>query len=98
MSVSVEQGSSFAVVRLRGELDASTAPTAEDAIDGASAVNGEVVLDLASVFFLDSVGLALLIAACTRGEVQVLRDVSAPVLRIMDRAGVTGLFELIRSG
>lgn len=82
------------VVELGGELDVSTTPVLRqrltDLIDGQGNLN--VVLDLAGVSFVDSVGIGLIIGAHRRlrekGGTLVLRSPSRQVISVLD---VTGL-------
>jgi anti-anti-sigma factor len=65
--VSVERTADGVVLRARGELDLSTAPTLEhalDSLDGAS----EALLEMSEVSFMDSSGLRLLIIAAERAR------------------------------
>ena len=58
----VEERSKGTVVFASGEIDLSTAPALHDALLSASRASARVVLDLTDVTFLDSSGLAVLIA------------------------------------
>ncbi len=52
------------VLTIRGELDAATAPTVLDEIEGLTVAGGQLlVVDLAAVSFCDSSGISALIAA-----------------------------------
>ena len=63
----VEERSQGAVVVACGEIDLSTAPALHEAMLSASRASARVVLDLPDVTFLDSSGLAVLIAVLKSG-------------------------------
>jgi anti-anti-sigma factor len=83
------------VITVTGEVDMGTSPRVWDAILSRSSSPPEVVLDLAGVSFLDSAGLAVLIRGhhhmTAQGGRLVLRNVSRPVGRTIDIAGLTKL-------
>lgn len=88
-----------AVVAMRGEIDAVAIPSLsgclEDAIDSG---HRQVVLDMADVSFIDSVGLAAIVAANKRmatcsGTLSVRRP-SAHVRKLLDITGLTGFVPL----
>ena len=74
---------------LAGEIDAHTAPALAAAIDG---LDGDVVLDLAGVDFVDSSGLRVLIDAHQsvdqRGDALSLENPSTAVRRLLEISGV----------
>ena len=83
-----------ALLRLEGELDASTAPILDEALrraasDGAAQ---RLVLDLGKLKFVDSAGLSVLVAAHRRlqhdGAELVVCSPSAAVRRLFDIAGL----------
>jgi anti-sigma B factor antagonist len=80
------------VVGLHGELDAATLPRLVEVFDVAAGYPGELVLDLADLAFIDSVGLGALIRFRNRraGPYHdlMLRD---PQLRVRRILAVTGL-------
>src|SRR4029453_11985858 len=61
--VSVEGADGRVVLRARGELDLSTAPTLEHALVTLDGGSSEGLLDMSQVSFMDSSGLRLLIIA-----------------------------------
>jgi anti-anti-sigma factor len=84
-----------AVVRVEGELDASTAALLDDAlrrIAGADGATERVVIDSRGLAFIDSSGLSVLVAAHKRlkkdGSELVVAAPSAPVRRLFDIAGL----------
>ena len=88
-----------AVLSVRGELDAHSAPGLEDQIarlvaDGVT----KVVLDLAETGFLDSSGLRAILTAQRRlgesGGVLTLQTPSEAVTRLLEITGLTDHFTL----
>ena len=97
--LTTERDGSRAVLTVRGELDAYSAPGLEDQISRlvGEQVN-EVVLDLAQTGFLDSSGLRAILTAQRRlgengGEMR-LRAPSEPVTRLLEITGLTDHFAL----
>jgi anti-sigma B factor antagonist len=81
------------VVRLSGEVDLSNADTVRAAVEPIVMLEpGRVVFDLAGLDFLDSSGLAVLLATAERVPV-VLRDPKPIVQRLVE---TTGLGEILR--
>ena len=81
------------VVSLHGELDMATAPALDQAL--ASAFDGggsSVIIDLASLTFMDSTGIAVLLSAGRRakeaGQTLVVRSPRRPVLKAFRLTGV----------
>jgi anti-sigma B factor antagonist len=74
-----------------GELDLSTVPTLEAAVEASVARGGLLVLDLSAVSFVDSTGVhALLrIARRLRGGCLFLHGVRQPVLRVFELVRIT---------
>ena len=64
----VEEMQGRAVVVASGEIDMTTAPGLRQALGAAPQVSAQVVLDLTSVTFLDSSGIAVLIDAFKQGS------------------------------
>ena len=82
------------VISLRGELDLANAGTAEAALETALAENAsQVVVDMRELEFIDSTGIALLVAALTNNESEervCFIPSSAPaVTRVLDLTGLT---------
>lgn len=97
--LATEREGEQAILVVRGELDAYSAPALEDHIarlltDG----QREVVLDLSQTTFLDSSGLRAILTAHRRigeqGGKLVLRHPSEPVLRLLEITGLTDHFPL----
>jgi len=87
-------------IHIAGELD--LAVTTEEGEELARAVNGEervVVLDLHAVTFMDSSGLRFLVemrnTVQERGARLLLGNLSAPVKRVVEVAGLGGWFEYV---
>lgn len=78
---------------LVGEIDAHTAPVLLAHLDPLPAGNGDVVLDIAGVDFMDSSALRVLIEAHDRagaaGRRLVLRSPSAAVRRLFEVSGLS---------
>jgi anti-sigma B factor antagonist len=86
-----------AVIAIKGELDAYTAPGVEEQI--ASLVGREInniVLDLSETGFLDSSGLRAILTAHRRLASEegslTLRNPSEPVTRLLEITGLTDHF------
>ena len=84
---------SSVLVRLHGELDMATSPALDRALSSAFDGGGtSVVVDLASLTFMDSTGIAVLLGACRRadeaGQSLVVRSPCRPVLKVFRLTGV----------
>ena len=91
-----------AVVRLSGRLDVAAAADVRMAlVDALVDGNGELVLDVAALTGLDATGLGVLVGGHRRaqreGRVLVLRDVSAPVARLLFLTRLDKVLRLTRS-
>lgn len=63
-SADLETKGAVAIVKLKGELDASTAPTFKEAVEKASAASAKrLVLDMKGLEYMASAGLRVLIFA-----------------------------------
>ena len=93
--VRVDDAHGESVVVLSGELDAETAPRLKTLLDEST---GSVVIDVANLSFVDSVGLSVLIAANNRarqhGDRVVLRHPRRPLLRLLSVTGLTDVFDI----
>ena len=88
-----------AVLTVRGELDAYSAPGLEDQVVRLLAQGvGTIVLDLSGTGFLDSSGLRAILTAqrrLTEGGGQLsLRSPSEPVSRLLEITGLTDHFTI----
>jgi anti-anti-sigma factor len=76
--------------RLTGSLDVPSAGMLHELLDALSRTEGDIILDVAGVTFMDSGGLRALIQACMdlgdRGEVRLVNP-SSQVRRLL---GLTG--------
>ena len=91
------------VIRLHGELDMATTPMLNRAL--ASALNSggtQVVVDLASLTFMDSTGIAVLLNAGRRAEESggslVVRSPNRAVLRAFRLTGVDSILVIEADG
>jgi anti-sigma B factor antagonist len=76
---------------LRGELDLSNVETAEAALTEALASSKKVLVDLGSLEFLDSTGIALLVAALQRTDAERLSFLPSKSSGVSRLLGLTGL-------
>jgi anti-anti-sigma factor len=75
------------VLLLRGELDLATVQDLQDAIDEILVPGEPIILDLAQLTFLETSAIRCLIRnGAKSGHPVVLRNASASVRRILDRA------------
>jgi anti-sigma B factor antagonist len=86
------EGDSY-VIALRGELDLANAPTAEAALDDAlSTTEARVIVDLSGLEFIDSTGIALLVAALARNHgkprLGFVPSKSPAVTRVLELTGL----------
>lgn len=83
-----------AIVRLAGDIDVATSPLITDAIDDAVHRGAtQIVLDLSTVTFMDSSGIAALIVIRSTVPV-VLRSPSQTVVRLLATTGLTDTFTI----
>jgi anti-anti-sigma factor len=91
LSLQIESTERRRTLRVRGELDLATAEIVREALGGAlSDGREEVLVDLTELVFIDSTGIAVLIAAIAEGD-GVLKFVpsDAPaVSRVLRLTGV----------
>lgn len=89
----VPSGDGFA---LAGEIDAHTAPSLGEALDGTDSTS--VTLDMSGVSFMDSSGLRVIITATERlrerGGDLVLAKPTSTVRRLVDVAGLSEHFTI----
>jgi anti-anti-sigma factor len=85
----------YARVKLRGELDYLTVSTHGEAIQKLTELRRNVVIDLAEVGFIDSGGLAALIAIAREHEGPVrLEGLSPANRRLFATTGLDTVFDL----
>jgi anti-anti-sigma factor len=84
-----------AVVRLTGDLDMSGAPEARAAVEEALRnAPSTLTFDVSELRFMDSSGIAVLVAATQRVEAVVLRNPSPVIERLLTLAGLAEMFRL----
>lgn len=87
-------GDRTAVVRVAGEIDIATSQHLTRAIHDAVGRGAEgLILDMSAVTFMDSSGIAALIASRSTATV-VLRSPSDAVLRLLATTGLSDTFTL----
>jgi anti-anti-sigma factor len=88
LHVELDPGDDGPVLRLRGDLDASTVPDLWRRIDDLDAATSTTVLDLADLDFVDSSGIGLLFRLQQRvadhGGMVVARGPSPKVRRLLE--------------
>jgi anti-sigma B factor antagonist len=89
--ISTSNNGTMDIVTVRGEIDLVTAPLLRDALEG---LGSRVTVDLRQVTFIDSTGLAVLIAkkATDAGEFRIVADGPA-VLRLFELTGLVDMLE-----
>jgi anti-sigma B factor antagonist len=97
LSLATDRAGARAVVTVKGELDAYSAPSLEEEASRLLADNiSELVLDLSGTRFLDSSGLRAILTAqrrlADRNGRLALRAPSEPVRRLLDITGLTDHF------
>jgi anti-anti-sigma factor len=93
LTVRTTQGGDSRVVSLCGELDLANASTAESALSSALESNGaRVVVDMSELEFIDSTGIALLVAAIgpdgDAAKVRFVPSASPAVTRVLELTGL----------
>lgn len=85
------------VISVHGELDMSSTPELDHALDDLSSSKAKIVLDLTDCSFIDSTGIALLIVSSRQAEATNGRGPAPPVVvcglegqvrRVLEVAGV----------
>jgi anti-anti-sigma factor len=97
--IQVFQSAEVTVIRLKGELDLATAPQLRHELaECANPGVGRIVLDLAELTFMDSVGLSILVAGHKKlkelGGTLVIQHTNARVQRVIEISGLTEFFNL----
>jgi len=95
LDVAVEESGDVAVLRLTGELDMHTAGKLARHLGAIGPAVDRIVLDLARLDFMDTLGLNVVLSARTRaqtsGMVLVIENPPPMVMRLLERAGVDRL-------
>ncbi len=87
------EGPGAMVVRVTGEIDMSNAASVREVVEQAMATDVQrIIFDLGGLEFIDSSGLAVLLAAAQRVPSVQLRNPSPIVRRVVE---VTGLSETL---
>ena len=99
-SVEIETGAAgSSLMRFGGEIDLANAHQVRAVLDEALARSGDVLIDLGSVDFLDSTGLAAFLlaseAAISSGSSLRIQTATPAVLRLLE---VSGLQRLLLDG
>jgi anti-sigma B factor antagonist len=93
-SVKTDVRNGDAIVALSGEIDISNADEVKAAINNVTAKGpSRVVFDLSRLDYLDSSGIALLLAAAERSDVEV-RHASPVISRLLHATGVAEVLHL----
>lgn len=97
--LATETQGDHAILTVRGELDAYSAPGLEDQVGRLIGQGvGMIVLDLSGTGFLDSSGLRAILTAQRRlsegGGTMTLRAPSEPVTRLLEITGLTDHFSV----
>jgi len=94
LELGVERCGAFTVVKVAGEIDLATRDQLRECL---APLHGNVVVDLAAVTFLDSSGIATLLAQATRLAAESatlrLRRPAPLVARVLRIAGLDELLE-----
>ena len=99
VTVRVDDGRTSLAVR--GDVDAYTGPTLADYLDVAvTETTGAITVDLADVHFVDSSGIAVLVAAAKRlrdRDDELIVQSPPPIVRkVLEMTGVTKLLTVER--
>jgi anti-sigma B factor antagonist len=92
--VRTEREGETQVISLRGELDLANAGTAEAALENSLAESAaRIVIDMRELEFIDSTGIALLVAALANNEseerIRFIPSSAPAVTRVLDLTGLT---------
>lgn len=85
-----------ATIRISGELDISSVDEVRTVVDSVLAENPRhLVVDMAELEFMDSTGIALLLAAAQSVERLELHNPRATVRRVLEMTGLTQTLVII---
>jgi len=79
------------VIALRGELDLANAGTAENALEKALQDDADVIVDMRELEFIDSTGIALLVASLSgdgKSQIRFVPSASPAVTRVLELTGL----------
>lgn len=99
-SYQVRSDEAIVIVEVSGDVDMSVAGQLSEVLDPLITAEARVVLDCSGVIFFDSMGLRVTVQA-----MQLAKDVGAtfalipsqPVTRVLELAGVSGIFTIYDS-
>ena len=98
-SCTAGQAGGRVVVTVAGDVDLAVHTRFEAAVGQSWDGSTDLVIDCSGVTFMDSMGLRVLVRAMQRAEaanrVVALAAPSQPVLRVLELAGVDGLFTMV---
>jgi anti-sigma B factor antagonist len=96
LAIECHQDAQSVVLVLRGEIDLASAPQLEHALVDAVSRASRIVIDLAAVEFIDSIGVATLFHAQrhadANGHALILRQIPPRARQLFDLTGVAGAF------
>ena len=96
LAIECHQDAQTVVLVLNGEVDLASATQIEHAFVDATSRGSRVVIDLAAVEFIDSIGVATLLRAQRHADANdhslVLRRIPPQARRLFELAGVTSAF------
>jgi anti-sigma B factor antagonist len=88
-----QHASGVPIVRITGEVDMSNVEVVRAAVDVAIADDPErIVFELGDLEFMDSSGLAMLLAVAERISVVELRRLRPLIRRVIELTGLSGAF------
>jgi stage II sporulation protein AA (anti-sigma F factor antagonist) len=98
-SCTAKQVAGHVVLTVAGDVDLAAQTRFEAAVEQSWPTSSDLVIDCSRVTFLDSMGLRVLVHTMQRatehGRDFALAAPSAPVLRVLDLAGVKSLFPVV---
>lgn len=98
----VREGSGRATLILRGDLDAYTGPRFNESLKAAvEGTKGDIAMDMREVSFVDSSGIAILVATAKtlreRGNTLVIQSPPRMLRKVLEMTGVTKLVRVERA-
>jgi anti-sigma B factor antagonist len=98
LSMVVDATGSVPILQLVGELDISSAPALRQQLTELLTSDGDVVVDLSGLTFMDSSGISVLIVAHKRarnqGRKMTLRHPGGPVAKVLAISGTDQVFSI----
>ncbi len=101
LQIALERDGAGVTLRVAGEIDLLTAPRFAAALAGALDAEGEVLVDVREVSFMDSTGLRALLEARNQAdgeghELALAYTQDGPVARLLELANVLAMFRPAR--